>query len=148
MSIDIHTAIVIARPCAEVAAFAGDPGNAPRWYVNIKSVEWQTEPPLRTGSRMAFVAHFLGKRLAYTYEVTELVPGQRLVMRTADGPFPMATIYTWTSLPDGGTQMTLQNRGEPRGFGRLGAPLIAVAMRRAMEKDLRKLKELLEQRLV
>ena len=44
---------------------------------------------------MDFVARFLGRRLAYTYEVVDLVPGERLVMRTADGPFPMETTYTW-----------------------------------------------------
>jgi uncharacterized protein YndB with AHSA1/START domain len=89
--VDVLTETVIRRPVAEVAAFAGDPTNAPEWYVNIDSVEWQTPPPVGVGSRMAFVARFLGRRLAYTYEVTELVPRERLVMRTADGPFPMET---------------------------------------------------------
>lgn len=143
--VDVETAIEIDRPLAEVAAFAGDPSNAPRWYVNIKSVEWQTEPPLRAGSRVAFVAHFLGRRLAYTYEVVELVPGERLVMRTAQGPFPMETSYRWAALAPGRTRMTLRNRGEPRGFSRVTAPLMAVAMRRATRKDLARLKSLLEQ---
>ncbi len=58
------------------------PSNAPQWYANIRSVEWQTAPPVAVGSRMAFVAQFLGRRLAYTYEVVEL-DGGRLVMRTA-----------------------------------------------------------------
>lgn len=145
MPVDVATSIVIARPVAEVAAFAGDPTNAPRWYVNIKSVEWQTPPPVAVGSRMDFVAHFLGRRLAYTYEVVELVPGARLVMRTAQGPFPMETRYEWAAEGDG-TRMTLRNRGAPSGFGKVLAPVMAAAMRRATEKDLAKLKALLEAR--
>jgi hypothetical protein len=144
MPVDVLTDIVIDRPLAEVAAFAGDPGNAPRWYVNIESVEWKTAPPLAVGSRVAFVAHFLGRRLAYTYEMVELVPEQRLVMRTSEGPFPMETTYTWEPSGPSGTRMILRNRGEPSGFSKLMAPFMASAMRRANEKDLKQLKQLLE----
>ena len=97
MPVEVLTEVVIARPRAEVAAFASNPDNAPAWYVNIKSAQRKSEPPLRVGSKVAFVAYFLGKRLAYTYEFVELVPHERLVMRTADGPFPMVTMYTWES---------------------------------------------------
>jgi len=143
MAVDVCTEIVIDRPCAEVAAYAADPTHAPEWYANIESVEWKSEPPIRLGSRVAFVAHFLGRRLAYTYEIVELVPGARLVMRTAEGPFPMETTYTFEAA-GGGTRMTLRNRGEPSGFSRLVAPLMASAMRRANQKDLARLKERLE----
>jgi uncharacterized membrane protein len=146
MHVDVVSEIVIDRPVAEVAAYAGNPENAPRWYVNIKSVEWKTEPPLRTGSQLAFVAYFLGRRIAYTYEFTELVPGERVVMRTAEGPFPMETIYTWQALGPNQTAMTLRNRGEPKGFASLAAPLMAAAMKRATQKDLAALKALLEKR--
>ena len=142
--VDVTTEIVIGRDRVTVAAFAGDPGNAPRWYVNIDSVEWKTPPPLAVGSRIAFVARFLGRTLAYTYEVVELDPGARLVMRTAEGPFPMETSYTWQPLDGGRTRMTLRNRGEPAGFSRLAAPVMARAMRRANRKDLARLKALLE----
>jgi len=144
MPVDVQSEIVIRRPRAAVAAFAGDPTNAPKWYVNIKAVEWKTAPPIAVGSKMAFVAHFLGRRLAYTYEVVELVPGERLVMRTAEGPFPMETTYAWTSAGENETRMTLRNRGEPSGFSKLFAPFMASAMRRANRKDLEQLKALLE----
>jgi uncharacterized protein YndB with AHSA1/START domain len=146
MAVDVLTEIVIDRPPDRVAAFAGDPSNAPEWYVNIKAVEWKSEPPVRVGSRVAFVAQFLGKRLAYTYEVVDLVPGERLVMRTAEGPFPMETTYTWEAIGEDQTRMRLRNRGEPRGFSKLAAPFMAAAMRRANRKDLARLKSLLERR--
>jgi uncharacterized membrane protein len=144
MNVDVSTEIAIRRPPEEVAAFASNPDNAPRWYVNIKSVEWRTPPPARVGSQVAFVAHFLGRRMAYTYEIVEWVPNTRFVMRTAEGPFPMETTYEWSESSDGATRMTLRNRGTPSGFSRLVAPFMARAMRRANQKDLAALKALLE----
>ena len=144
MAVDVSTDITIQRPRDEVAAYAADPARAPDWYVNIRSVDWKTPPPARVGSRVAFVAQFLGRRLEYTYEIVECVPGQRLVMKTAQGPFPMETSYTWESVGGGATRMTLRNRGEPKGFSMLFAPFMAGAIRRATRKDLRRLKEILE----
>lgn len=144
MSVDVTTEAVIGRPPAEVAAFAADPGNAPRWYANIRSVSWRTAPPLAVGSQIDFVARFLGRTMAYTYEVAEHVPGERLVMRTAQGPFPMETTYTFAPAADGSTRMRLRNRGEPAGFARVVAPFMARAMRRANTKDLARLREILE----
>jgi uncharacterized membrane protein len=144
--VDVLTETVIRRPQEEVAAYAGDPTNAPEWYANIASVEWQTPPPVGIGSRMDFVATFLGRRLAYTYEVVEMVPGERLVMRTAQGPFPMETTYTWQALDPDSTLMSLRNRGRPTGFSRIVAPFMAAAVRRANHADLARLRTLLEQR--
>jgi uncharacterized membrane protein len=144
MPVDVLTEITIARSADAVAAYAADPANAPAWYENIASVRWETEPPLRTGSRVAFTARFLGRSLAYTYEITEFVPAERLVMRTAQGPFPMETTYTWQALDDRSTRMTLRNRGEPAGFSKLAGSVMTAAMRRANRKDLAKLRQILE----
>jgi hypothetical protein len=143
MTVDVLTDVIIARPAHVVSAYAANPDNAPRWYVNIKSIEWQTPPPMRVGSQVAFVAHFLGRRLAYTYEIAEWQPGRRLVMRTAGGPFPMETTYEWDA-GGAGTRMRLRNRGTPSGFSRWMAPFMAMAMRRANRKDLARLKTVLE----
>jgi uncharacterized protein YndB with AHSA1/START domain len=144
MAVDVLTEIEIRRPRAEVAEYAADPSNATAWYGNIESVDWRTAPPLAIGSQVAFVARFLGRHLAYTYEIAEYVPGERLVMRTSDGPFAMETTYTWSDTAEGGTRMTLRNRGEPTGFGRITMPFMRPAMRRENRKDLRRLKEILE----
>ena len=144
MPVDVRTEIEVNRPRADVAAFAMDPDNATSWYENIESVEWETARPLAVGARIVFAARFLGRRLAYTYEVRELAPGELFVMSTAQGPFPMETTYTWEDTPSGGTRMTLRNRGEPSGFANVAAPMIARAMRRANRKDLARLRSILE----
>lgn len=144
MTVDVVSEIVIARPVGVVAEYAADPSNAPTWYVNIESVEWRTPQPLQVGSQVEFVARFLGRTLRYTYEFAELVPNERLIMRTQQGPFPMETTYTWQPVSDDATRMTLRNRGKPAGFSKLMAPIMQPAMRRANRKDLAQLKALLE----
>lgn len=144
MQVDVLTERVIRKPRAEVAAFAADPNNAPLWYENIKSIEWIGEPRIRVGARMAFVAHFLGRRIAYTYEIREYEPGVRLRMSTADGPFPMETTYTWDDAGEGDCRMTLRNQGEPTGFSAAAGWLMVPAMRAANRKDLAALARRLE----
>lgn len=142
--VDTLTEIQIARPQEVVAKYASNPDKAPEWYVNIKSAEWKTPKPPSVGSQIIFRAQFLGRELQYTYEITEYVPGEKLVMRTAEGPFPMETTYTWEAVEDGQTRMTLRNRGNPSGFSRLFAPFMKTAMKRANRKDLTLLKQILE----
>lgn len=143
--VDVSTEIIIAAPRERVAAYAADPDNAPAWYVNIDSAEWRTPRTLRVGAQIAFRAQFLGRQLDYVYEIVSFEPGRQLVMRTADGPFPMQTTYTWESTPEGHTRMTLNNSGRPAGFAKIFAPIMAAAMRRANTKDLQRLKQLVEQ---
>ena len=145
MQLDVGSETVVHRPVDEVAAYAADPTNAPDWYGHIESVEWQTEPVVRVGARAAYLATFLGKRLAYTYEILEYEPGTRLVMRTTESPFPMETAYTWEPV-DGGTRMTLRIQADPSGFSKLVTPFIVGNARRAIADDLESLRTLLEAR--
>jgi uncharacterized membrane protein len=144
--VDINTEIVIDRPRSEVAAFAGDPDNAPAWYEHVKRVVWRTRKPLAVGTRVGFLAESLGRQLEFVYEITALVPGEQLVMRSAEGRFPMETTYSWRDEPGGGTRMFLTNHAEPRGVGRLSSALLKRSMRRANAKDLSRLKNVLESR--
>ena len=144
MGVDVEVSRVIHRPRVEVAEYVANVDNTTAWYANIKSVEWKTPRPLGVGTRVAFMAQFLGRRLSYIYEIVEYSPGSVLRMRTAEGPFPMETIYRWSDSPGGPTVMSLRNVGNPKGFGRLMAPFMAIAMRSAMTRDLERLGNILE----
>jgi uncharacterized membrane protein len=144
VSVDVTTDVVVDRPVDAVAAYTCDPRNAPEWYANIRSVEVLDDGPVVPGTRMRFVAAFLGRRLEYTYAVTELVTGERMSMTTSQGPFPMTTEYRFSSVGPGRTLVTLRNHGEPSGFGSVAAPLVRRSMERANRKDLDALKAVLE----
>ena len=142
--VDVTVETVIHRPRQDVAAYAANPDNATSWYVNIRSVLWKTPRPLALGSLFEFTAAFLGRTLTYTYEVVDFAPDQRLVMRTSEGPFPMETTYEWSAVTTDSTLMKLRNRGEPSGFSKIVAPMMARAMERANTRDLKRLKAILE----
>lgn len=142
--VDVITRVSIAAPKEKVSQYATDPDNAPAWYKNIESVQWKTSKPLRVGSQVVFKAIFLGKELIYTYEVEKYIPGQQLVMRTSEGPFPMQTTYQWEAIDDHSCLMTLRNTGKPAGFSKLFAPFMEMAMRNANKKDLGVLKAIME----
>jgi uncharacterized membrane protein len=142
--VDIKTEMVIHCPIEKVSSYASDPDHAPEWYVNIDSAEWLTENPLGIDSQIAFKATFLGRELSYVYQIEEYIPGEKLVMRTANGPFPMKTTYTWEKHEQNRTKMTLRNQGEPSGFSKILTPFMSTLMKKANQKDLKKIKEILE----
>jgi uncharacterized membrane protein len=144
--VDVVSEIEIQRPRDEIAAFVLDQDNAPAWIESVESVKWDAWRPLAERSRFTHVSGLLGGRLAYAYEVLELVPGERLVVSTEDGPFAMRTTYTWADAPGGATTMTLHSYGQPESSHRLSVPVIAKALRRANQKDLKRLKDVLERR--
>jgi hypothetical protein len=143
MSTDIEVQEWIGRARDEVAAFAMDPANDMRWIEAFAEVTVLTPPPVGRGTRVSRVAHFLGRRIEYVNEITAYEPPSLLEMRSVKAPFPMEVAYRFEDA-DGGTRVTIETRGDAGGFYKLAGPLLNRAVRKGVEKDLAKLKQVLE----
>lgn len=142
--IDVSAEIDINCSRDKVAGYSANPDNAPKWYLNIEATKWKTPRPLKVGSQIVFKAKFLGKPLVYIYEISEYAAEQKMVMKTIVGPFPMETIYTWKSIDGNITRMSVQRKGSPAGLFKLLTPLLSFAIRKANNKDLQRLKQIIE----
>jgi uncharacterized membrane protein len=143
VSIDVTAEVAIRRPRAQVADYMIDPAHDPVWIGGVREVRMETPPPVRAGTRVARVASFLGKRVEYVNEVTELDPERVLDMRSVKAPFPMRVTYSFED-GDGATIVRNRVRGNPGGFFALFGPLLAPLVRRSVQKDLERLRDVLE----
>jgi hypothetical protein len=144
MSIEVRGEVTIRRDRDEVAGYMTDPSNDPEWIGGLREARLLGEPPLRQGSRVARIAGFLGRKVEYVNEVTDLGPG-RLEMRSVKAPFPMHITYTFA--PDShGTVVTNTVRGDPGRMFWFAGPLLSRMVRRNVQRDLERLRDVLEKR--
>ena len=143
MNIDITAEVHVRRPPAEVAAYMTDPANDPEWIGGVREARLEGPPPVRAGSRVARVAGFLGRRVDYVNEVVAL-DDEHLDMRSVAAPFPMRSTYTFTPAGQRATSVSNSLRGAPGGFFALAGPLLAPMVRRSVQKDLERLRDVLE----
>jgi hypothetical protein len=148
VSIDITAEVAIRRLVSEVAAYMIDSGHDPEWIGGVREARMETPPPLAVGSRVARVAYFLRRRVEYVNEVTELDPQRVLDMRSVRAPFPTRVTYSFEAVgPEGTAATVVRNRvrGAPGGFFALFGPLLAPLVKRSVQKDLERLRDVLEQ---
>ncbi|MEX0984886.1 MAG: SRPBCC family protein [Actinomycetota bacterium] len=140
---DVTIQTTIARPREHVADYVMDHEHDTAWIGGITESELLGEPPLRVGSDVRRVAHFLGRRIDYVLRVERLDPGTFLGMRSVKAPFPMTVDYAFE---DGGPGTTVRIRvgGEPGRMYRLTGPMLARQTEKSIASDLERLKTLLE----
>ena len=144
MSIDVLAEVHVKRPREEVAAYMSDPANDPHWIGGLREAHLIGEGALREGSRVARVASFMGRKVEYVNEITGLEPGRVLDMHSVKAPFPMHITYTFED-GDGGTVVRNHVRGGG-GFFSLGSPMFAPLVRRNVQRDLERMRDVLEAR--
>ena len=142
--VDVKTEILINLPKEIVSEFASDPENVARWCTHIKSIEWNDQHPLRAGTKILVNKRVMLRDQQHVYKVIEIIPGQKIVMRTISNGIRMETTVGLQAVNERITCMTLRNRGTPHAFSRAIAPFFALAIRKASSRDLKQLKYLLE----
>jgi uncharacterized membrane protein len=143
MPVDVTATGTIDRPREEVAAYLRDPANDIHWIGGLRSARLLTPGPVAVGSQVERVAGFLGRRVEYVNQITELT-ADRLVMRSVRSPFPMRVTYGHRQATDGTTEVSVRVEGDAGRFYALVAPLLGLAVRRSVARDLRNLKRVLE----
>lgn len=141
---DISTSIEIARPAEEVFAFVADMANNPDWQKGQQSCEWTSEPPLRLGSTYDQTASFLGKTITSSFEVTEYEHGHRIRIVSTQGSMPIDVTRTVEPLGPDRCRVGARVRGTAPRAMRLLGPLLDRMVRSSVEKDYRRLRDLLE----
>jgi uncharacterized membrane protein len=142
--VDVSTEIIINLPKEKVVEFASDPRNVPNWCTHIKSVEWNNETPLRAGAKLVFNERIMRRPQQHVYEVVEIIPGQKVIMKSQSNGMRMETTVAWQAISENTTCMTLRNRGVPIAFSKSIAPLLKLAIRKASRRNLKQLKKMLE----
>ena len=139
----LETSITINRPIEEVFAFVADLANNAKWQTGVIAAEVTSPGPVGVGTKYKYDAEIMGRKLETTGELTAYDPPRITAWKATSGPFPMSGSTTFESVP-GGTRVVDGMEAEPGGFFKLAEPLLVMQMRGQMEKDMKKLKELLE----
>jgi uncharacterized membrane protein len=145
MAVDVSATGTIQRPRDKVAAYLRDPANDTEWIGGIRSARLLTPGPVAVGSQVERVATFLGRRVQYVNEITELT-ADRLAMRSVRSPFPMRVTYGHRNAGGAATEVSVRVEGDAGRFYGLVAPLLGLAVRRSITRHLRNLKQVLEAR--
>ncbi len=130
--LDVAVERIIAAPPDRVARVMLDPAYDVQWMRAVKTAEPVAGSPTRAVRR---TARFLGRTISWTTEVADELPGRRLHMRIANGPF-VGEVFYEIEPHARGSLVRIRNVGAPGQFAWLPRSLIVAAMRRGLQSDL------------
>lgn len=144
----IDETVVITRPAIDVFDFLMVAANLPRWDSSIVECVQVGDGAVTMGTRYRGTSLVLGRRIEWTTEVVELVPGARAVSRSVDGPLTFTVAYEVSPSPAG---TTLRYRLEAESglggaFGRAIEPIVQRAQTKVVQANLGTLAGLLQRR--
>lgn len=144
--ISAEVEFVVNRPVEEVFAFLSDFKNNLKWRASQVEVEKTSDGPIGVGTTYRLVNNLLGRRVELGARVVEFEPNRRFASAD-DGPIPVAAQRIFERV-EGGTRVTLIVKAEPGGILKIAEPLLGAILKRRLEADAAKAKEVLESRAV
>ena len=144
----IDETVVIARPAEEVFDFLALAEYLPRWDSSVLECVQVGSGPVTVGTRYRGASRIVGRRIEWTTEVTEFVPGVRMTSRSVEGPLTFTVSYEVSSCPAGTTlrYRLAAESGLGGAFGRALEPIVQRAQTKVVRANLDTLVRLLEQR--
>jgi uncharacterized protein YndB with AHSA1/START domain len=142
--IEIENSVVINRPVDEIFEFMADAENHPQWQSGAQEVVKTSEGSIGVGTTYTGVNRIMGRRLESYIEYTAYEPNKRLAAKVTQRPVPFQFEMTFEPAAEGRTKVNVKGTGEPGGFFKLAAPILARMIKRRTETNLANLKDLLE----
>lgn len=143
----IDQSVVISRPAAEVFDFLVHAENLPRWDSSMLECVQVGSDPVTVGTRYRGASKILGRRIEWTTEVIDFVPGVRSASKAVEGTLSFTVSYE-VSETAAGTALRYRivaDSGLGGAFGRAMEPIVEKAQTKVVKANLNTLVGLLEQ---
>lgn len=144
----IDETVVVARSVDEVFDFLMIATNLPRWDSSMLECVQVGGGAVTAGTRYRGASKILGRRIEWTTEVVEFVPGVRAASQSVEGPLTFTVSYEVSASPAGTTvrYRLAAESGLGGAFGRAMEPIVQRAQTKVVRANLDTLASLLEQR--
>ena len=135
----------IARPPAEVFAYATDPSRFREWQAGVVSGHLEADGPPAVGSKCVMKRRIGGSERTSTSEITEISPPQTWAVRGIDGPIRANVKVTIEPRGDGQeSRLTIELEFQGHGIGKMLLPAVVRQGRKEVPQSCQKLKSRLE----
>jgi uncharacterized membrane protein len=138
--------ITIKRPIEEVFDYVSNLENGPEWQSGLEEVRCITDGPLGVGTHFTSVRKFMGRRLEAELELVTYDLNKEIAFKSISGaaPFEQSIFFGTTAE---GARLTTVLEMQTGGLMGLAEPLIASGVKRELEADFTKLKDMLESQI-
>jgi hypothetical protein len=128
----------------EVFAYMADFSKVSEWDPSaVEAHALGDSGVVEAGSRYSVTSEFLGRRVPLTYEITEIDPPRRVLLRAESDAVISVDEMTFRALPEGGTELTYDADLSLKGARRLFDPIFGIAFRRLCERARERMGEVL-----